>query len=36
MSKIEDLRLQLNKNAEINRKNMDQYLKVEQSIETAQ
>lgn len=36
MSKIEELRIQLNKNQENNRKNMNEYLKVEQSIETAQ
>ena len=36
MSKIEELRVSLNKNAESNRAKMDQFIKVEQSIETAQ
>ena len=36
MDKIEELRVSLNKNAEHNRKNMNDFLKVEQSIETAQ
>lgn len=35
MNKIEELRVHLNKNKENNIKNMNEYLKVEQSIETA-
>ena len=35
MSKIEDLRVSLNKQQELNKKNLNEFLKVEQSIETA-
>ena len=35
-SKVEELRVQLNRNAEERRAEMDQYLKVEQGLETAQ
>jgi len=35
MSKIEELRISLNKNADANRQRLNEYLKVEQSIETA-
>jgi len=36
MTKIEDLRIALNKQQEQNKKNMEEFIKVEQSIETAQ
>ena len=36
MSKIEDLRIALDKQREQNKKNMEEFIKVEQSIETAQ
>lgn len=35
-TKVEDMRIQLNKTYEKNRENMNEYLKVEQGIDTAQ
>ena len=35
-SKVEELRVQLNRNAEERRAEMDEYLKIEQGLETAQ